>query len=48
MRLSALDLTLIAIAAMVVDHIAFTFVPYGTPLWTVKDAVGKLTDPIMF
>ena len=35
MRLSALSLKLIAIAAMVVDHIAFTFVPYGTPLWTV-------------
>ena len=37
MRLSALSLKLIAIAAMVVDHIAFTFVPYGTPLWTVMD-----------
>lgn len=48
MRLSALSLKLIAIAAMVVDHIAFTFVPYGTPLWTVMDAVGKLTGPIMF
>ena len=33
---------------MVVDHVAFTFVPYGTPLWTVMDAVGKLTGPIMF
>ena len=48
MRLSALSLKLIAIAAMVVDHVAFTFVPYGTPLWTVMDAVGKLTGPIMF
>ena len=48
MRLSALSLKLIAIAAMVVDHIAFTFVPYGTPLWTVMDAAGKLTGPIMF
>ena len=47
-RLSALSLKLIAIAAMVVDHIAFTFVPYGTPLWTVMDAAGKLTGPIMF
>ena len=37
MRLSALSLKLIAIAAMVVDHVAFTFVPYGTPLWTVMD-----------
>ena len=42
MRLSALSLKLIAIAAMVVDHVAFTFVPYGTPLWTVMDAVGML------
>ena len=31
-RLSALSLKLIAIAAMVVDHVAFTFVPYGTPV----------------
>ena len=41
MRLSALSLKLIAIAAMVVDHVAFTFVPYGTPLWTVMDAAGS-------
>ena len=47
-RLFALSLKLIAIAAMVVDHVAFTFVPYGTPLWTVMDAAGKLTGPIMF
>ena len=45
MRLSALSLKLIAIAAMVVDHVAFPFVPYGTPLWTVMDAAGKLTGP---
>ena len=48
MRLSALSLKLIAIAAMVVDHVAFTFVPYGTPLWTVMDAAGKLTAPSCF
>ena len=46
MRLSALSLKLIAIAAMVVDHVAFTFVPYGTPLWTVMDAAGQYRSQI--
>ena len=38
----------IAIAAMVIDHIAFAFVPDGTALAIVMHIIGRLTGPIMF
>lgn len=41
-------LKLIAIFAMVIDHIAFAFVPYDTPLSIMMHFVGRITGPIMF
>lgn len=38
----------IAIVAMIIDHIAYAFVPYGTVLSIVMHFIGKITGPIMF
>lgn len=38
----------IAIVAMTIDHIAFAFVPAGTPLYIMMRFIGRLTAPIMF
>lgn len=38
----------IAILAMTIDHIAFAFVPLGTPLAILMHTIGRITGPIMF
>jgi len=38
----------IAIIAMLIDHIAYAFVPYGYPLSIVMHFIGRITGPIMF
>lgn len=38
----------IAILAMVIDHIAYAFVPSGTALSIVMHLIGRTTGPIMF
>ena len=38
----------IAILAMVIDHIAYAFVPSGTALSIVMHFIGRTTGPIMF
>lgn len=38
----------IAIVAMLIDHLAITFVPYGTLLWIIMRFIGRFTAPIMF
>ncbi len=40
-------LKLIAIIAMVIDHIAWAFVPFGTVLGQGMHVIGRLTAPIM-
>jgi len=40
-------LKLIAIAAMLIDHIAWGFVPNGSVLWQVMHVIGRITAPIM-
>lgn len=42
------DLKYVAILAMVVDHIAYAFVPSGTALSIVMHFIGRTTGPIMF
>lgn len=42
------DLKYIAILAMVIDHIAYAFVPSGTALSIVMHFIGRTTGPIMF
>lgn len=42
------SLKYIAILAMTIDHIAFAFVPDGTPLAIVMHIVGRITGPVMF
>lgn len=37
-----------AVIAMTIDHIAFAFVPFGTPLYILMRFIGRLTAPIMF
>jgi len=46
--LNSNTLKIIAIAAMVIDHIAFAFVLYDTPISIIMHLVGRLTGPIMF
>ena len=41
-------LKLIAIASMLVDHIAYAFVPDGTALAIVMHFIGRFTGPTMF
>lgn len=40
-------LKLIAIIAMVIDHISWAFVPFGSILGQIMHIVGRLTAPIM-
>lgn len=42
------NLKIIAIAAMVLDHIAFAFIPYGTAPAIILHVIGKITGPVMF
>lgn len=46
--LNAWQLKLVAIVAMVIDHLAFAFVPDGTPLAVVMHFIGRITGPTMF
>ena len=41
------QLKLLAVAAMLVDHLAWAFVPLNTPLAQGMHTVGRLTAPIM-
>lgn len=45
--LNRTQLKLIAICAMVVDHVAWGFVEFMTPLGQVMHVIGRLTIPIM-
>ncbi len=45
--LTADMLKLIAIAAMVIDHIAWAFVPFGSIWGQLMHIIGRLTAPIM-
>lgn len=45
--LSSFTIKLIAIAAMLIDHIAWAFVPSGTPAAIAMHIVGRLTAPVM-
>ncbi len=40
-------LKLIAVIAMVIDHIAWAFVPFGSPAGQTMHIIGRLTAPIM-
>ena len=46
-KLNATQIKVIAIIAMTLDHIAFTFVPSGTALHYILHLIGKTTAPIM-
>ena len=41
------QLKLLAVAAMLIDHLAWAFVPLDTPLAQGMHTVGRLTAPIM-
>ena len=45
--LSANTLKYIAVIAMTIDHVAFTFVPHESPVYFVMRLFGRLTAPIM-
>lgn len=47
MSFTANTLKLIAITAMLIDHIAWKFVDTATPLGILMHVVGRLTMPIM-
>ncbi len=46
--LSATALKTIAIAAMLIDHVAWAFVPTASPLGIAMHFVGRITGPTMF
>lgn len=46
-RLTSNQLKLIAIIAMVVDHVAIVFVPHNTIIWQLMRVIGRLTAPLM-
>ena len=46
-KLTATQIKVIAIIAMTLDHIAYTFLPAGTALHYIMHLVGKTTAPIM-
>lgn len=46
-NLSATALKYIVILTMTIDHIAYCFVPFGTPLFYIMRSVGRLTAPTM-
>lgn len=45
--LSANALKLIAVCAMLIDHIAWAFVPFASPEGQIMHIIGRLTAPIM-
>ena len=45
--MSAYTLKIIAIIAMLIDHIAWAFVPMGTILGQIMHIIGRITAPIM-
>lgn len=45
--MSAYTLKMIAICAMLIDHVAWAFIPTGTLLGQIMHAIGRLTAPIM-
>lgn len=47
MQLNRTRLKLIAIAAMVCDHVAWGFLDFNTPLAQIMHVIGRLTIPIM-
>lgn len=46
-KLTATQIKVIAIIAMTLDHIAYTFVPAGTLMHYLLHFIGKATAPIM-
>lgn len=46
--LSGNTLKTIAIVAMLIDHIAHVFVPYGGALYLIMRTIGRITGPVMF
>ena len=44
---SATVLKYIVIFTMTIDHIAYCFVPFGTPLYYIMRVIGRLTSPTM-
>lgn len=46
--LSLNQLKAVAVAAMVIDHIAFAFVPDGTLPAVLLHTIGRITGPTMF
>ncbi len=45
--LSASEIKYIAILAMLIDHIAWKFIPIDTPLAQIMHMIGRITAPIM-
>lgn len=45
--LSATHLKFIVIIAMTIDHIAYSFVQFGTPMFIIMRIIGRLTAPTM-
>ena len=41
------QLKYIAIITMIIDHIAFLFIPLSSPIYSICRVIGKLTAPIM-
>lgn len=46
--MTASTLKTIAIIAMLIDHIAHVFVPGGSVIGSVMNAIGRITGPVMF
>ena len=46
-KLNANQLKIIAIIAMLIDHVALSFLPSKTVLYQIMRAIGKITMPIM-
>ena len=46
-RLGANALKFIAIIAMLIDHIAWAFVPFASPLGQIMHIIGRITAPTM-
>lgn len=41
------SIKMIAIIAMLMDHVAYLFVPSASALWIVMRLIGKITEPVM-
>lgn len=46
-QINATAIKVIAIFAMTLDHIAYTFVPYDTATYYIMRLIGRLTAPLM-